>query len=78
MAKRSLLIGIDSGTQSTKALVIEAKSGQVLGEGAAKYGLLPNLPPGAKEQHPDLWVKALIKSVQEALKDSLDIALPTK
>ena len=68
MAKRTLFIGVDSGTQSTKALVIEAKSGQVLGEGAAKYGLLPNLPPGAKEQHPDLWVKALIKSVQEALK----------
>ncbi len=70
MAKRTLFIGVDSGTQSTKALVIEAKSGQVLGEGAAKYGLLPNLPPGAKEQHPDLWVKALIKSVQEALKSA--------
>ena len=47
MAKRTLFIGVDSGTQSTKALVIEAKSGQVLGEGAAKYGLLPNLQTGA-------------------------------
>ena len=32
---RSLLIGIDSGTQSTKALVVDAKTGKVLGAGAA-------------------------------------------
>jgi xylulokinase len=68
MAKRTLLIGIDSGTQSTKALVVEANSGKVLGEGSARYGLLPNLPAGAKEQHPDVWVRALAKSVREALK----------
>ena len=28
---RSLLLGIDSGTQSTKALVVDAKSGKVRG-----------------------------------------------
>jgi D-xylulose kinase len=67
MASRSLLIGIDSGTQSTKALVVEAKSGKVLGEGSAKYGLLPNLPPGAKEQDPATWITATTKAVKAAL-----------
>ncbi len=67
MALRSLLIGIDSGTQSTKALVVDAKSGKVLGEGSAQYGLLPNLPPGAKEQNPATWIAATTKAVKAAL-----------
>ena len=68
MPSRSLLIGIDSGTQSTKALVVDARTGAVLGEGAAKYGLIPDLPPGAKEQHPEVWIQAMVKSVRAALK----------
>ena len=59
MAVRSLLIGIDSGTQSTKALVVDARTGSVLGTGSAAYDLLPGLPPGAKEQEPQAWVEAL-------------------
>ena len=31
MATRQLFIGIDSGTQSTKALVVDGTSGNVLG-----------------------------------------------
>jgi xylulokinase len=65
---RTLLIGIDSGTQSTKALVVDAKSGKVLGTGVAAYGLIPNLPPGAKEQHPRDWLVATRKAMQSALK----------
>jgi xylulokinase len=68
MAKRELLIGIDSGTQSTKALVIDAKSGKVLGSGTQAYDLLPNLPPGAKEQHPHTWRDATAKSIRLALR----------
>ncbi len=67
MASRSLLIGIDSGTQSTKALVVEAKSGKVLGEGSSHYGLLPDLPPGAKEQDPASWIVATRKAIRSAL-----------
>ena len=48
---RTLLIGIDSGTQSTKVLVVNAVSGKVVGSAAKTYDLIPNLPPGAKEQH---------------------------
>lgn len=67
---RTLLIGIDSGTQSTKALVVEAKSGKVLGAASAGYDLIPNLPPGAKEQHPHTWREATAKAIKGALKQA--------
>ncbi len=67
---RTLLIGIDSGTQSTKALVVEAKSGKVLGTGMAAYGLIANLPPGAKEQHPRDWLAATRQAIRAALKEA--------
>ena len=65
---RTLVIGIDSGTQSTKALVVDAKSGKALGSGSAAYGLIPNLPPGSKEQNPSTWVRATRKAIVDALK----------
>ncbi len=74
MAKRSLIIGIDSGTQSTKALVVDAKSGKVLGAGSAAYDLIPNLPPGAKEQHPEDWTDATTKAIKAALKEAKAVA----
>jgi xylulokinase len=67
---RTLLVGIDSGTQSTKALVVDARNGKVLGGGAQAYSLIPNLPPGAKEQHPDTWVTATSKAMKAALKEA--------
>ncbi len=65
---RTLVIGIDSGTQSTKALVVDAQSGKVLGSGQAGYDLIPNLPPGHKEQHPKDWISATTKAIKAALK----------
>ncbi len=65
---RTLLIGIDSGTQSTKALVVDAKTGKVLGSGAQAYDLIPNLPPGAKEQHPHTWRDATAGAIRQALR----------
>jgi D-xylulose kinase len=70
MASRSLLIGIDSGTQSTKALVVEAKSGRVLGSGSAAYDLIPGLPAGAKEQDPKTWITATTTAIRAALKQA--------
>jgi xylulokinase len=78
MASRSLLIGIDSGTQSTKALVVDAKTGKVLGSGSAAYDLIPDLPPGAKEQDPEIWKQATIKAVKLALKESKAAASEVK
>lgn len=67
---RTLLLGIDSGTQSTKVLVVEAKSGKVLGAAAEVYDLIPNLPPGAKEQHPHTWRNATATAIKAALKQA--------
>ena len=60
---RTLVIGIDSGTQSTKALVVDARNGAVLGAGTQGYELIANLPPGAKEQHPHTWRDATAAAI---------------
>ena len=67
---RELVIGIDSGTQSTKALVVDAKNGMVLGEASKAYGLISGLPAGAKEQHPADWIDATESSIRAALKQA--------
>jgi xylulokinase len=65
---RTLIIGIDSGTQSTKVLVVDARTGRVAGAAAEAYDLLPHLPPGAKEQHPHTWRDATARGIKKALK----------
>jgi xylulokinase len=67
---RSLLIGVDSGTQSTKVLVVDARTGNVLGSASQGYDLIPNLPPGAKEQEPETWRQATAKAMRKALKQA--------
>src|SRR3954454_12954634 len=67
---RSLLIGVDSGTQSTKVLVVDANSGKVWGSGSVAYDLIPNLPPGAKEQKPETWREATAEAMRKALKEA--------
>jgi len=64
---RTLLIGIDSGTQSTKVLILDANRGKVIAAAAEAYDLIPDLPPGAKEQHPHTWRDATQKAVRKAL-----------
>ena len=41
---RTLVLGVDSGTQSTKVLVVNARDGAVVGEAARAYELIPGLP----------------------------------
>mgnify|MGYP001406384741 CR=1 FL=1 len=65
---RELFIGIDSGTQSTKSMVVDAKNGKVLGIAQRAYGLIGGLPAGAKEQHPETWRKATAVTIKAALK----------
>ncbi|MBT3913329.1 MAG: xylulokinase, partial [Verrucomicrobia bacterium] len=67
---RELVIGIDSGTQSTKALVVDANNGKVLGEGAKAHRLIDGLPAGAKEQHPADWIDATQAGIRAALKQA--------
>src|ERR1043165_543334 len=65
---RTLLLGIDSGTQSTKVLVVDARNGKVLAVSSQAYELLPDLPPGAKEQHPHTWRDATAAAMRQALR----------
>ncbi|MBM3877524.1 MAG: xylulokinase [Verrucomicrobia bacterium] len=65
---RSILLGVDSGTQSTKVLAVDARSGKVLGSASAGYDLIANLPPGVKEQHPHTWRDAAATAIRGALK----------
>ncbi|MFB4392434.1 MULTISPECIES: xylulokinase [unclassified Pseudomonas] len=61
-----LFIGIDCGTQGTKALVLDAASGQVLGLGSAAHAP-PQGNDGRREQDPADWLAALRTAVTNAL-----------
>ncbi len=60
-----MYLGIDCGTQGTKALLVD-ESGKALGRGYAKHSIIER-SNGAREQEPQWWVAALRISVQEAL-----------
>lgn len=60
-------IGVDSGTQGTKAVVMDGATGKIKSTATASYGMLPNLKNGAKEQHPKVWTAALEKTVSQAV-----------
>jgi len=75
---RTLLLGVDRGTQSTKVLVVNAKNGKVIAAASQTYDLIPNLPPGAKEQHPRTWRDATAKAIKQALKAAKTSAAEVK
>lgn len=63
----SLYLGIDSGTQSTKAIVLDLATGRIIGVGRASHQLITGLPAGHMEQHPEEWVRAMEVSIEQAL-----------
>src|SRR5216117_699316 len=75
---RNLLLGIDSGTQSTKVLVVDARDGKVLASATQEYDLIPGLPPGAKEQHPHTWRDAVASGIRRALRQAKAVAAEVK
>ena len=62
-----IFIGIDSGTQSTKAIALDGDSGDILASFQASYGLIEGLPDGHLEQDPSEWIAAVEKSVAGCL-----------
>src|SRR5215831_4911940 len=75
---RSLILGIDSGTQSTKVLVVDARDGKVLASASQEYDLIPGLAPGAKEQHPHTWRDAAAAGIRRALRQAKAVAAEVK
>lgn len=61
----SLALGLDVGTQGTKALVVDFERRATIARSSRSYGLIPDLPPGAAEQHPDTWWQAVRECTRE-------------
>ncbi|WP_407297236.1 xylulokinase [Stutzerimonas zhaodongensis] len=64
-----MYLGIDCGTQGTKALLLDAASGRVLGQGSASHELISG-PNGRREQHTEQWVSAFEKATVLALAEA--------
>lgn len=63
-------IGIDSGTQSTKTILLNADTGQVVASASKHYELIEGLPAGHKEQQPAEWISAVRETIQAVLEAS--------
>lgn len=66
-------IGIDVGTQSTKALLYHIKTKKVLKCSSFSYDIIPTNISGRAEQNPKIWVSA----VQHVLKEILMSSSPS-
>ncbi len=60
-------IGIDSGTQSTKAVVLDLESGSIVAQASQAYELISGLPAGHLEQHPSDWIAAVKATISSCL-----------
>ncbi len=63
-----MFLGVDCGTQGTKALIV-SPAGAALGRGHAAHALIGR-PDGAREQEPLWWVEALTASVRQAVAEA--------
>lgn len=63
-----MFLGIDCGTQGTKALIVD-DAGRTLGRGHAPHELIERAS-GAREQDPSWWVTAMITAVRGAVADA--------
>jgi xylulokinase len=61
----SLYVGVDSGTQSVKAIALDLDTGRVVAEARAPHHLIEGLRPGHMEQHPQEWVSAMDAAIGE-------------
>ena len=64
-----IAIGIDSGTQSTKAIAVDLTTGLVVASAQKSYGMIEGLPQGHMEQDPQEWVDALDYTVAQVLQE---------
>lgn len=63
----TFFLGIDSGTQSTKAVVLDVESGRIVASAHRKYDLIEGLPAGHLEQHPADWIRAVDECLCECV-----------
>src|SRR6478609_3653094 len=68
MPPRTVVIGVDSSTQSTKAAVTDTETGELLAVGRAPHVVTGE--GGARETNPEVWWLALCDAVAAGLKES--------
>lgn len=64
-----MFLGIDCGTQGTKAIILDAKSGKVLGEGSCAHKLITG-PNGRREQDVQEWLTAFETATKTAIQNA--------
>ncbi|HYR92887.1 MAG TPA: FGGY family carbohydrate kinase, partial [Methylomirabilota bacterium] len=64
---RRTFLGIDCGTQGTKAVLRDASSGEVVAVGRAPHALVTR-GDGTSEQDPQWWIDALRAAVRDAVR----------
>ncbi|MFW9081553.1 xylulokinase [Pseudomonas sp. P2757] len=69
MTTQQLFLGIDCGTQGTKAVILDASSGEVLGQGAAPHTMI-SAANGRREQDTAQWLQAFTLATRQALLDA--------
>ncbi|WP_405805484.1 xylulokinase [Streptomyces sp. NBC_00210] len=67
MPPNAVVIGVDSSTQSTKAVFTDATTGRPLAVGRAPHQV--HGEAGARESDPELWWRALCDAVGDGLKE---------
>jgi D-xylulose kinase len=67
MAQVFYTIGIDSGTQSTKAVLMNARNGRVVADASVSYPLYEKAD-GTREQDPADWIAAVKRAVCSVIK----------
>ena len=65
---RRVFLGIDCGTQSTKVVLRDPASGEVVAVGRAPHDLVER-DDGTREQDPAWWIDALRIAVRDAMRD---------
>ena len=68
MSEGQLFIGIDSGTQGTKAVVFSREQGKIIAEAYADHRIIET-QEGRREQEPGWWIEASTAAIGKVLKE---------
>jgi len=66
---RLIYLGIDCGTQGTKAVLFDPDNGRIIARGYASHPIISDVS-GRREQKTDWWIEALKSAVHAALRES--------
>ena len=69
MSEDQLFLGVDSGTQGTKAVVFSREQGRILAEAYAEHRIIET-EAGRREQEPSWWIEASEAVIGQVLQQS--------